>query len=283
MVGTSQGTVIQFARDLAARLGEIDGVIAVVLGGSWARGAGTPTSDIDLGIYYDSEHRPSLEALRALAAEIDDRHSSEIVTNYGDWGTWIDGGAWMEIGGRRVDWLYRNFQNISRFVEECRAGQTMMHYQPGHPHGFPTYLYMGEVFYCVPLYDPAGKLAELKAQTSPYPALLKQSLLNHNLWEAGFAIDTARKSAARGDVYYVSGALFRSSSCMIQALYALNETYWINEKGSLQKADSFEKSPIGFGARVSELLGEIGSDPATLESTLAAFEELVAEVRTLAK
>jgi hypothetical protein len=47
---------LELARRIAARLGEIEGVVAVALGGSWARGEAHPGSDVDLGIRYRDEH-----------------------------------------------------------------------------------------------------------------------------------------------------------------------------------------------------------------------------------
>jgi predicted nucleotidyltransferase len=45
-------TTIRFAEGIAERLGKVTGLVAVALGGSWARGEGYPDSDMDLGVYY---------------------------------------------------------------------------------------------------------------------------------------------------------------------------------------------------------------------------------------
>jgi predicted nucleotidyltransferase len=63
----SVGDPLAVARRLAERLGEIDGVVAVALGGSRARGAADELSDIDFGLYYRRTHPPALAALQALA------------------------------------------------------------------------------------------------------------------------------------------------------------------------------------------------------------------------
>ena len=44
--------VYGLAERVSARLGEKEGVVAVALVGSWARGEASPDSDVDLGIYY---------------------------------------------------------------------------------------------------------------------------------------------------------------------------------------------------------------------------------------
>lgn len=267
--------ILAQAQDIAARLIAVEGVRAVVLGGSWARGAGDPGSDIDLGLYYDPAQPPDLAALRALAASLDDGSSGEAVTQFGEWGPWINGGAWLTINGQRVDWLYRDLALVRRCVEECITGQPRLFYQAGHPHGFHTHIYMGELAYCLPLADPFGDVAALKALTTPYPPLLKRALIN-GLWEAEFSLETCRKSAKRGDVFHVSGSLFRCAACMIQALYALNETYWINEKGSLQKAGTFPLSPPDFEAEVRAALSAPGAP-----DSLPRLESVVAQVRAV--
>ena len=200
---------VELARRIAELLGEIEGVVAVALGGSWARGDVHPGSDVDLGIYYRDEHRPLMEDLHRLARELGYRYPTEPVTDFGGWGPWINGGAWLQVDGTPVDWLYRELGQVSRVMDECRAGRPSIHYQPGHPHGFHTDIYMGEIHYCRPLYDPEGALASLKDVAENYPPRLKRALVRNQLWEARFALDTCRKSATKGDVFYVTGCLFR--------------------------------------------------------------------------
>ena len=89
---------VELAQRIAARLGEIEGVVAVALGGSWARGEAHPGSDVDLGVYYRDEHRPSIEKLHRLAHELGYRYPAEPVTDFGGWGPWIDGGPFVRCG-----------------------------------------------------------------------------------------------------------------------------------------------------------------------------------------
>jgi hypothetical protein len=93
---------------LGERLVSVDGVVAVVLGGSRARGTHRPDSDIDLGLYYRGDL--DMLALRALADDVADDPVE--VTVPGGWGPWVDGGAWLTIQGQRVDWIYRDLQRV---------------------------------------------------------------------------------------------------------------------------------------------------------------------------
>lgn len=272
---------MELAERIAERLEDLEGVEAVVLGGSWARGEAHPDSDVDVGIYYHPGRRPSVEALRELARELDDRHLPDLVTDFGEWGPWINGGGWLRVEAQRVDWLYRDLDLVSRTISECRAGRTACHYQPGHPHGFHSHIYAGEVHHCQVLHDARGELASLKSLVADYPPALKCSLAKRFLWEADFALETCRKLAERGDVFYVGGCLFRCAACLIQVLFALNERYFVNEKGSLKATSSFPLCPEGFGESVSCVLAYPGGDPPRLRESVRRFEELVRATREM--
>lgn len=279
-IHSSMSKAIEFSQSIANRLSRIEGVVAVVLGGSQARGTADPTSDIDLAIYYNPQNLPSLAALRALAAELDDQHRADAVTDFGGWGPWINGGAWLDIQGQRVDWLYRDLAHVEHEIEECEAGRPVVHYQPGHPHGFWNHIYMGEVFYCRPLYERDGSLSALKARANVYPPLLKKALI-HRLWEAGFSLENCHKPAMRGDVTHVAGFMYRAAAVMIQALFALNERYCINEKGALKVIDTFPLCTEQFSRRVSGVLSQIGVSPDELNTSVHQFELLLQETQAL--
>lgn len=270
-----------FARGISARLGEIRGVEAVALGGSWARGEARPDSDLDLGIYYDPSSPPRVDDLRPLAEEMDDRHPLHAVTGFGEWGPWINGGGWLRIEGRRVDWLYRDLDRVGRVFEECRAGRPALHHQPGHPHGFHTHVYLGEVHHCRPLHDPKGILRELKSLTTPYPPALKRALVRLHLWQAGFALDTTTSSAARGDVFHVAGSFFQCAASLVQVLYALNERYLINEKGALPGVEGLPLHPPSFTERASSVLSRPGEGADELWASLQSLRSLLDETARL--
>ncbi|MET9067051.1 nucleotidyltransferase domain-containing protein [Streptosporangium sandarakinum] len=77
--------------ELAGRMAEVPGVVAVVLGGSRARGTHRPDSDYDLGLYYRGEL--DVTALRALAVREAGERAE--LTAPGSWGPWVNGGGWL--------------------------------------------------------------------------------------------------------------------------------------------------------------------------------------------
>ncbi|WP_238360598.1 nucleotidyltransferase domain-containing protein [Iningainema tapete] len=134
-----------FINHIVYSLQSIKGIIAVTLGGSRARGNHTHKSDVDLGIYYNPENPPDLIALNQLASELDDNHRINLVTAIGEWGKWINGGGWLRVQGVAVDFLYRDLAKVNRVIDDCHAGKITIDYQPGHPHGFVSSIYMGEL------------------------------------------------------------------------------------------------------------------------------------------
>jgi predicted nucleotidyltransferase len=186
------------ARRVAERLITFAGVVGVGLGGSRARGTATPDSDIDLGVYYHGAKPPSVEALATLATELDDEHRAGLVTGFGEWGPWVNGGAWLQVEGIAVDWLYREIGHVTDVIEACRRGQVTCDYYLGHPHGFHNHTYLGEVHYCVPLADPANALAALKVVVAHYPAAMRAAIVSRYLYDGRFMLEAGRKSAARG-------------------------------------------------------------------------------------
>jgi hypothetical protein len=161
------------------------------------------------------------------------------VTPVGGWGPRIIGGGWLTIGGCKVDLLYRDIDSVRAVISDCHAGRISMNYQPGHPHGFCSAIWMGEIALCRPLHDPRGLIAELKSSTSPYPDRLREALLKEFLCEVLFSIENGERAIARGDQTHVAGCAYRALSCAGQVLFALNRRYLINEKGALSEAAAF--------------------------------------------
>src|SRR6185312_6725094 len=217
-------------------LAEVPGIAGIALGGSRARGTATDASDYDIGLYYSGERPLDTDRLLQAVHGFADAPEAAQVTPIGGWGPWIVGGGWLSVSGRKVDLLYRNVEAVADIIAKCCAGEATMHYQGGHPHGFCSAIWMGEVALAVPLHDPKGALAALKAKTSPYPKALGEALIKRFAWEPMFAIENAELAAVRGEQTHVAGCAYRALASAAQVLFAANARYLINEKGALQEA-----------------------------------------------
>ncbi len=266
--------------EIAQRLQAIDGIEAIALGGSRARGTYRSDSDIDIGIYYRPVHPLDLGALECLASEIDDQHRTGLVTQFGGWGPWINGGGWLTVQSIPVDLLYRDLERVSACIDNCCEGHVQIAYQPGHPHGFLTHIYLAEVALCQPLWDPKGILLKLKSRSVPYPPKLKQAIIKQFQWEADFSLQVGRKGISKGDVSYVAGCCFRCVSCLMQTLFALNGQYWMNEKGALALANTFALRPAQLQARIDNAFAQLANSRG-LTYAVELLEELVRETQVL--
>jgi hypothetical protein len=270
---------------IVPRLAEVPGVVGVVLGGSRARGTANEASDYDLGLYYGPNESLDTKQLLAVVRDLVDDPASAAVTPVGGWGPRIVGGGWLSIEGHEVDLLYRGIEPVSTVIADCRAGRISIDYQPGHPHGFCSAIWMGEVALCRSLYDPLGTIAELKAAASPYPDKLREALLKTFLWEVSFSIDNAEIAIPRDEQTHVAGCVYRALCCIGQVLFAINHRYLINEKGALAEAAGFPCTIRDVTDRSHSISAAVGKSEfaAALADLRALDGELRAVVQTTSK
>jgi len=243
---------------VAPVLAGVPGVVAIALGGSRARGDAHPASDTDIGLYVSEGPGLDVAALLAVVKGLVDDPLTAAVTEVGGWGPWIVGGGWLSIERRKVDLLYRPIERVEKVIQDCRKGRIAMDYQPGHPHGFCSAIWMGEVALCRPLSDPEGVLARLKAMTVPYPKELGDALVRRFGFEALFSIEGAQTASHRGDQSYIAGCAFRSLCCVAQVLFALNRRYLINEKGAVEAAARLPLTVHDLSERALRVWEEVG-------------------------
>lgn len=245
---------------IADALQEVKCIEAVVLGGSRARGAFRPDSDVDIGIYYDAS-KLDLPALETVAQRLNDGGGENLIAPLGGWGPWVNAGGWLIVEGQRVDFVLRDLARVESVVRDAQQGRFTSNYQPGHPHAFISAIYMGEIAICKILRDYTGSVTQLQAEARVYPPALKDALLHMFTFEAGFSCTLAETYAAKDERYYVVAHLVRSVSCMNQVIFALNEEYCLNEKRAVLLADGFQIKPVGYKQRVDALFALGGSDP----------------------
>jgi hypothetical protein len=121
----------------------------------------------------------------------------------------------------------------------------------------------------------------LKRLAEEYPLHLKRALVKSQLWEASFALKTSQKSAERGDSFYVTGCLFRCAACLVQVLFALNERYVVNEKGSVEATDSLPLRPENFRETIESVLSCPGKTSKQLVASVRRLENITRTIEKL--
>jgi predicted nucleotidyltransferase len=238
---------------ILAGLQNIPNVKAVVLGGSHAAGAATPSSDLDIGIYYEEQSPFDINAIRALAHELD-LTGHPTVTGFYGWGPWVNGGAWIETAGGKVDFLYRNISQVLATIEKAIKGEWQSDFEQQPPYGFSSPIYLGETEICLPLFDPAGIIAHLKSLVRPYPPALKEAVIRQSLWGAEFTIWHAEYFLEKNDIYNLAGCLTRAARDITRALFAINEIYPTGDKRSMEMLECTDKHPAMLTEKMVRIL-----------------------------
>lgn len=239
----------------------VAGIDAIVLGGSHATGTANKDSDIDIGIYYD-EVSFDLSSFRQMAFLLDDEHQKNTITDPGEWGPWINGGGWLKIDGIAVDILFRDTKKVITVIDDCINGKISIDYQCGHPFGFVNSIYMGEVAYCKILSSNNSIIFDQKKRLIKLPKNYRIATIEKFLWECEFSQQCGIKAMGKGDVLYAAGSLFRCAVSLLQVLYAINEMYMLNEKGSLERLLKQKEAfiPVDFASDVEAALSGLNKN-----------------------
>jgi hypothetical protein len=223
-------------RELAARLRELTGVVAVTLAGSRATEAAHQDSDWDFGLYY--RERISADEVRTLGFEGQ-------VVEPGAWGRLANGGARLVVEGQRVDLLYRDLDAVEHWLAEAEAGRYEVEQVEGYVAGMASYVLAGELAVAEVL---AGELPR-----PPFPERLREAAPPRWRATAAFSLEVAGQITERGDVAACVGLLAKAAIAAAQAALAERGEWGLSEQGIVRRA--------GLGRRVESILAAPGDRP----------------------
>ena len=250
-----------FLTHVGDRLAGLPGVRAVTLGGSRAEGTHRPDSDWDFSVYYRGRFDP--QALRDIGWPGE-------VSEIGGWSSGVfNGGAWLEIDGRRTDVHYRDLDTIDREIQAAHEGRFRIEPLMFHLAGIPSYLVLAEL--------AAKRVLHGELPTPGYPAALR--VRASQVWwdRACRTFDYARQNhAPYGRLTQCAGLAAQATSQAAHAVLAGRGEWITNEKQLLTKA----------GLRQVDAYLAVGrADPgilcAAVDSSQAACAEALREAKQL--
>jgi hypothetical protein len=250
--------------DIVDRLRSVPNVVAVVLGGSFAQGLARPESDVDIGLYYRQASPFPVDHVRSVAESICLPGSTPTVTNFYEWGPWVNGGAWIQTAAGKVDFLYRNLDQVETVIGEGLKGVCCHDFDQQPPYGFRSVVYLGETYICVPLHDPDNEITRLKQSLVNYPEALRERIVQDSLWAAEFSLRFCSGFCNVADVYNATGCMTRIAQYLVQALFAWNKEYFVSDKYVNRLIDQFSSRPRDFTSRLANVLANPGADTAGL-------------------
>jgi hypothetical protein len=201
---------------LVDELTALPGAVAIALGGSRAAGSHAADSDWDIGLYY----RGSID-LAALAARGD-------VYPPGSWGRLMNGGAWLQCDGHRVDVLLRDLDVVEHWQRRAEAGEFDVDALLGYIAGAPTYMLAAELASCRVL------RGELPA--APYPGRLVAAGPPRWRFCSGFSAAYARAHAKRGNAIAAAGQMAKAVLEEAHAVLCERGEWVCNEKRLIDAA-----------------------------------------------
>jgi predicted nucleotidyltransferase len=239
--------------DIVNQLKQVNGVEAIVLGGSYAIGMATETSDLDIGIFYKEENPFYINDIKLIAEKFSVKEQPT-VTDFYQWGPCVNGGAWITTKNGEVDFIYKNIYQIVKVIENAKNGIWENSFEQQPPYGFSSIIFLAEIQCSKILFDPNKTVSTLKQSIEVYPKKLKQSVIQQSLWSAEFTIWQAEKFAKKADVYNTVGCLTRAAHNLVCTLFALNETYPLGDKRALEIIENFSIKPPSFTKEINQAL-----------------------------
>ena len=185
------------------------------MGGSRAQGTHRPDSDWDFAIYYKGHFDP--QALRDIGWPGE-------VFEVGGWSKGVfNGGAWLEIDGRRTDVHYRDLDIVDREIAASREGQFDIEPLAFHLAGLPSYLVLAEL--------AVRQVLRGELPTPDYPMALRERAPRVWWGRAEQEFDYARMNhAPYGRLTQCAGLIARAASYAAHAVLAARGQWITNEK-----------------------------------------------------
>jgi hypothetical protein len=245
-----------FAEEVAGRLAVLPGVRAVTLGGSRATGTARPASDWDFSLYYrGGDFDP--ESLRALG------WAGEIFP-IGGWGGGVfNGGAWLQVGQRRVDVHYRDLNDVEHHLAEAQEGRFGIERLLFHLAGVPTYIVAAEL--------ALNRVLRGELPAPGYPAALRRAAPRRWWGDAQATLGYARAAqAGRGHLADTAGAIATAACQTAHAVLAAAGHWVTNEKTLLDRAGlrGIDGILAGLSADPGQLITAVDRATALLQSSL---------------
>jgi hypothetical protein len=197
--------------DVVELLDGLSGARAVALGGSRASGMVDAGSDWDLTVYYRGGL--DIQPLAALGT----------VHPPGSWGRIMNGGAWLQLGGLKIDVMLRDLDSVQHWSACAQQGRFEVDALLGDLAGRPTYSLLAEW--------AVGRVLRGSLPVAPeYPAALAASAPVRWRSSRDFNLAVAAMHSGRANVAGAVGLAARALMEEAHARMSEQRRWTLNEK-----------------------------------------------------
>jgi len=197
-------------------------------------------SDWDFGLYYRDRIDPADIVALGWPGK---------VFAPGEWGRIVNGGAWLTVGGTKVDLIYRDLDEVLRWTAAAADGRFEIHREVGYVAGIATYVLAGEL--------ALGRVLAGDLPRPAFPPKLRETAPTAWFRLAAGALHFAEVYAGRQDRVACLANLCQAVLAAAQGRLAAAGEWVLNEKRLVDRA--------GLGG-VQDRLGQYERDLGSLVS-----------------
>ena len=255
------------------------GRCAIALAGAHAKGTSDASSDID--IYVFAEDVQPYEKRRAVICAAADVGTTPWIFESVDAEPW-GGGMDFIYQGTPVEAVVRTFARMDQVVQDCLKGRFEIIPATWTSNGYYSFIYLCELSFLMPIWDPDGILAEYKSQAAVYPEPLRRSILQTFLGRAGCWMGNFHYESAvqRGDILFTAPIVQHTVLDMIQVVFALNRMYFTGDKKLEEALADLKYCPEELRSELCFLLST-SRDTQTLERQRQLLHRIYAQLRDM--
>lgn len=229
------------------------------------------TSDIDVMVFctdvppVDERERTVLSVGSAV---------TRTNMNVGDdpyWGT-VD---FVFLHGTEICLMYHTLRNINAYTGDILRGERM---ERENGFFYPT----GRIASLLSLHiysDKDGTLAAMRRELGVMPESLARKMAKHHM-DALRSTEDFRRAVERSDAFFYHMALENALDHFLQALFAMNRTWFPSRKRTQQFLSCFAVGPKDCVNRLLHMI-ELGGKPETVGDSYAIWMSLLDELRAL--
>jgi predicted nucleotidyltransferase len=244
-----------------------DGIAAIGLSGSWARGTHDQMSDLDIAI-FTSERIPDPQTRRRRYATCG---LSDL--SYFDVDFEVCRSDGLEIEGVDCDLIWMGLAATRGFLQGLTKDFDCDEFLPG------------ALMTMRPLIDPDKTIASLRASVPSYPQDRAKHRITRNLSHAHFSIYVLawlEKAVVRNDCFSFLKSEYEALDDFFTSLFAVNRHWYSDEKRLTEIVRGFRKAPEDVGHRIESIIMR-RNECATLGGSLQEIKRLFSDLATMSR
>ncbi|MGI8307234.1 nucleotidyltransferase domain-containing protein [Saccharopolyspora hattusasensis] len=189
---------------------------------------------------------------------------AESGSSLGDWGGGVfNGGAWLQIEGRRVDVHYRDLDVVEHELAEARAGRFEWQSLMFHLAGIPSYLVVAEL--------AINRVLRGELPRPAYPDALRGAAPPVWRGQAAMGLAYARANhAAHGRLAETAGMIEQAACQAAHAVLAARGEWVTNEKRLLTRAGLRDIDRVIAGLSAESLIEAVDEARALCDAAVSA-------------